>query len=73
MVASLPDNPADGIRYEQIGHAVLLTIDRPRAGNSIDLPTAAVFAEAIARIRSNPDIRGVVITGRGRAHFLFRR
>jgi enoyl-CoA hydratase len=69
MTAAAAHHPAEPIRYEQIGHAVLLTIDRPGAGNSIDLPTAAAFADAIARIRSNPDIRGVVVTGQGERIF----
>lgn len=53
------------IRYEKVGCAALLTIDRPRAANSIDLPTAAAFSQAIDRIRSDAGIRGVVIAGAG--------
>jgi enoyl-CoA hydratase/carnithine racemase len=53
------------IRYERVGCAALLTIDRPRAANSIDLPTAAAFSAAIDRIRLDAGIRGVIITGAG--------
>jgi enoyl-CoA hydratase len=55
----------EAIRYERIGCAALLTIDRPKAANAIDLPTAAAFSQAIERIRFESDIRGVVITGAG--------
>jgi enoyl-CoA hydratase len=69
MTAAATHHPADPIRYEQIGHAVLLTIDRPSAGNSIDLPTATAFTDAIARIGSVSNVRGVVITGQGERIF----
>jgi enoyl-CoA hydratase len=65
MTASATANSSEPIRYERVGHAVLLTIDRPGAGNSIDLATAAAFAAAITRIDSDPGIRGVIVTGQG--------
>jgi enoyl-CoA hydratase len=65
MTATPVQGNSSPIRYERIGRAALITIDRPRAGNSIDLATAAAISDAAAVIRSDPEIRGVIITGAG--------
>lgn len=43
-----------------------LTLNRPDAGNSIDLPTAHALADAAIRCQTDPAIRVVVLTGSGR-------
>jgi 2-(1,2-epoxy-1,2-dihydrophenyl)acetyl-CoA isomerase len=43
-----------------------ITLNRPDAGNSIDLPTARALADATIRCQTDPAIRVVVLTGKGR-------
>lgn len=49
---------ADGIAW--------LTLNRPEAGNAIDLPMAHALADASIRCQTDPTIRCVVLTGAGR-------
>ncbi|TDR88902.1 enoyl-CoA hydratase/isomerase family protein [Enterovirga rhinocerotis] len=49
--------------------SLVLTIDRPWAGNSISLPTAKGLREAMAASRTRTDLRGIVITGAGGKFF----
>lgn len=44
----------------------LLTLDRPDAGNTIDMEMARALVDAAARCESNPEIRCVVLTGQGK-------
>jgi len=48
------------------GDVALLTLDRPEAGNAINLPLARALVEAAIRCESDAAIRCVVITGQGR-------
>lgn len=43
----------------------LLTINRPRARNALDIATMQAFAAAVARLQADADLRAVVITGAG--------
>jgi 2-(1,2-epoxy-1,2-dihydrophenyl)acetyl-CoA isomerase len=52
--------------FEQTGAIARLTLDRPDAGNVIDLPMAQALAEAAIRCDADASIRCVVLTGRGR-------
>ncbi len=61
-----PDRP---LRVERRGTALVLTICRAQAGNSIDLETAEAMNDAIAGIRGDPSVRAVVITGSGGKFF----
>lgn len=61
-----PDRP---LTVERRGNALVLTICRAKAGNSIDLVTAEAMSQAIAGIRGDASVRVVVITGGGGKFF----
>lgn len=45
--------------------ALLLTIDRPEAGNSLNSAVGGLLAEALRDVADSDDIRSVVLTGAG--------
>jgi enoyl-CoA hydratase len=55
----------DEVRYERIGAAAVLTIDRPARRNAVDGPTARRLAEGLASFEDDPDVRVLVLTGAG--------
>ena len=57
--------PADEVRYERIGAAAVLTIDRPARRNAIDGPTAERLAAAYAEFEADDGARVLVVTGAG--------
>jgi enoyl-CoA hydratase len=57
------------VRYERVGAAALLTIDRPERRNAIDGPTADALQEAHARFEADDEARVLVITGAGELAF----
>lgn len=58
-----------GVLARREGSTLLLAIDRPHAGNSIDLPTAQALGRALDRHADAGDLRSVVITGAGGRFF----
>lgn len=44
-----------------------VTLDRPSAGNALDLPTATALAEAAEGVGASPAVRAVLLTGSGAA------
>src|SRR3981189_3741454 len=61
---SLPDDPAL-LRIE--GPIATITLNRPAAFNSIDLPIAKKLEQLSAKVEANDDVRVLVIEGEGRA------
>jgi enoyl-CoA hydratase/carnithine racemase len=59
----------EAVRYERIGAAALLTIDRPERRNAIDGPTAERLAAAYAAFAADDDARVLVLTGAGGVAF----
>ncbi len=57
------------VRQEVVGDAMVLTICRPHAGNSIDTPTAQSFARILQQHRRNAALRAVIVTGEGGKFF----
>ena len=57
------------LRIERIDATVLLTIDRPQAGNSISTEVTAALEAAISEISGDTTLRAVVITGAGEKFF----
>jgi enoyl-CoA hydratase len=53
------------MRYERVGAAAVLTIDRPERRNAIDAAAAALFREALAEFESDDGARALVLTGAG--------
>ena len=43
-----------------------LTLNRPEAANSFDLPTATAFGEAVDQISASSDVRAVLLSGAGK-------
>jgi enoyl-CoA hydratase len=59
----------DRLRVEKIGVALVLTIDRVAAGNSLDLRTAEALSAAVSDATADSDLRAIVITGAGERFF----
>ena len=57
------------IRYERIGAAAVLTIDRPERRNAVDGPTAERLGEAYRAFVADEGARVLVLTGSGDAAF----
>jgi enoyl-CoA hydratase len=57
----------DRIRVEARGPVTLLTLDRPKALNALDVKTLEELVGVCAGLRESADVRAVVLTGEGRA------
>ncbi|MDX1432477.1 MAG: enoyl-CoA hydratase/isomerase family protein, partial [Gammaproteobacteria bacterium] len=57
------------LRIERHGATVLLTIDRPHAGNSISAEVTAALDDAITSLGDDAGLRAVIITGAGEKFF----
>lgn len=53
------------LRYERIGAAAVLTIDRPQRRNAVDAATAALFRQGLRDFESDDGARVLVLTGAG--------
>jgi len=65
----MSSNETERVRSGQHGSALVLSIDRPQAGNSIDLETALALDRQLARCARLPAIRSVILTGAGGRFF----
>ncbi|HMS62717.1 MAG TPA: crotonase/enoyl-CoA hydratase family protein [Solirubrobacteraceae bacterium] len=59
----------DEVRYERVGAAGLLTIDRQARRNAVDGPTAERLLEAHRAFEADDDARVLVVTGAGGVSF----
>ena len=59
----------DEVRYERVGAAGLLTIDRQARRNAVDGPTAERLLEAYRAFEADDDARVLVVTGAGGVSF----
>src|SRR4051794_6877899 len=57
------------VRYERIGAAAVVTIDRPERRNAVDGPTAEGLGGAYRRFEADDDARVLVLTGAGDVAF----
>src|ERR1700753_481336 len=57
------------VRYERVGTAAVLTIDRPERRNAVDAATARALREGFARFEADDEARGLILTGAGREPF----
>jgi enoyl-CoA hydratase/carnithine racemase len=55
------------ISHRQEGAVAWVTLDRPTVMNSLDRETVTQFRDRLVAWRDNPDVRVVVVTGKGRA------
>ena len=53
------------VNYERSGHVATLTIDRPKALNSIDLETFQALSDTVQRFQDDAEARVAIITGAG--------
>jgi enoyl-CoA hydratase len=51
------------VRYERVGSASLLTIDRPERRNAVDAETAQLLREGFEQFEADDDARALVVTG----------
>lgn len=53
------------MRYERVGAAAVLTIDRPERRNAVDAATAALFRQGLEDFEADGEARVLVLTGAG--------
>ena len=53
------------VRYERVGAAALLTIDRPQRRNAINGAAAQMLRRGFAQFEADPSARVLVLTGAG--------
>jgi enoyl-CoA hydratase len=56
---------SEGLRYERLDAAAVLTIDRPRRRNAVDAAAAEAFREALKEFEADEGARVLVLTGAG--------
>lgn len=57
----------EAVLYELIGGAAVLTINRPKTLNALDLPTLAALEAQMERAAKDPAAKAIIFTGAGRA------
>jgi enoyl-CoA hydratase len=60
---------SDPVRYERVGAAAVVTIDRPERRNAVDGPTAEALHAAYLRFEADDGARVMVLTGAGGVAF----
>jgi enoyl-CoA hydratase len=55
----------DELRYERVGAAAILTIDRPPRRNAIDAAASTAFRQGLKDFEADEDARVLVLTGAG--------
>jgi enoyl-CoA hydratase len=55
----------DGVRYERVGAAAVLTIDRPQRRNAVDAATATDLRQGFDQFEADSGARVLVLTGAG--------
>ncbi len=56
---------SEGMRYERIGAAAVLTIDRPERRNAVDAATAEAFRQGLKDFEADEGARVLVLAGAG--------
>src|SRR3954465_12962598 len=81
MARGVPDSPCPGrscfrvaamtdeVRYERVGAAAVLTIDRPHRRNAVDGPTAERLLDGVEAFEADDGARVLVLTGAGDVSF----
>lgn len=68
--AGTPRSPlAEIVRQERRGSALILTIDRPEAGNSLSAEVSQAFLDSLDGIEGDTSLRAVIVTGAGERFF----
>lgn len=61
---------SDGIIYETRGEVGILRVDRPHARNALSWAAQDAFAAQVDRLRRQPDIAALIVTGTGDRAFV---
>jgi enoyl-CoA hydratase len=56
---------AEEVRYERVGAAAVLTIDRPRRRNAVDAATARALRDGFESFEADDGARALILTGAG--------
>jgi enoyl-CoA hydratase/carnithine racemase len=56
---------SEGMRYQRVGAAAVLTIDRPERRNAVDRATAEAFRQGLKDFEADEGARVLVLTGAG--------
>jgi enoyl-CoA hydratase len=64
-----PTAVTDEVRYERVGSAAVLTIDRPERRNAVDGPTAEKLLDGYRSFEADDGARVLVVTGAGGVSF----
>ncbi len=56
---------SESVRYERVGAAAVLTIDRPERRNAVDAATAELLRQSLRDFEADPGARVLVLTGAG--------
>ena len=59
------DEGPQEVRYERVGAASVLTIDRPERRNAVDNATAVALREGLERFEADAEARVLILTGAG--------
>ena len=57
------------VKQERRGNALVLTIDRPEAGNSLSAEVSQAFLDILDGIEGDTSLRAIIITGAGNRFF----
>lgn len=60
---------AVGLRYEKRDRLAYITLDRPERGNALTAAMVPVFRAIWEDVRTDPEVRCVIVTGAGDRHF----
>ncbi len=60
---------SEELRYERVGAAAVITIDRPQRRNAIDATAAEAFRQALREFEADEGARALVLTGAGGVAF----
>jgi len=55
------------ILFEKKGSTACITVNRPQAMNALNKATIGELIEAMTNARNDPDVKGVIVTGAGKA------
>src|SRR5215218_8136693 len=53
------------VRYDRVGAAAVLAIDRPERRNAVDPETASLLLDGFRQFEADEDARALVLTGKG--------
>ena len=60
---------AEVVKQERRGNALVLTIDRPEAGNSLSAEVSQAFLDILDKIDGDASLRALIVTGAGKRFF----